>query len=239
MITVEQILTASEESAVDWSQFGPSVLATVIGFCLAIVFQQFVYELLKNKILNNIKAKNIVIDIKKELERIAEVLHSLNNGIIYVDPIKIPVWEGILNTNEFELLLRFKKAKFLKRVTDDKDLIKKYGKENLKNLNFNLYDIIFSVYGIVQEYNKWWYIYSENYAEALASNGDKDKLEPIKDCINKIRDIMLKPTLDNKKELGESIVILVNLIECIVEDKEHKNKNLNFELDCLFDANRI
>ena len=50
---------------------------------------------------------------------------------------------------------------------------------------------------------------------------------------------MLKPTLDNKKELGESIVILVNLIECIVEDKEHKNKNLNFELDCLFDANRI
>lgn len=125
MITVEQILTASEESAVDWSQFGPSVLATVIGFCLAIVFQQFVYELLKNKILNNIKAKNIVIDIKKELERIAEVLNSLNNGIIYVDPIKIPVWEGILNTNEFELLLRFKKAKFLKRVTDDNDLIKK------------------------------------------------------------------------------------------------------------------
>ena len=41
--------------------------------------------------------------------------------------------------------------------------------------------IIFSVYGIVQEYNKWWYIYSENYAEALASNGDKDKLEPIKE----------------------------------------------------------
>ena len=139
----------------------------------------------------------------------------------------------------FRYLLRFKKAKFLKRVTDDNDLIKKYGKENLKSLNFNLYDIIFSVYGIVQEYNKWWYIYSENYAEALASNGDKDKLEPIKDCINKIRDIMLKPTLDNKKELGESIVILVNLIECIVEDKEHKNKNLNFELDCLFDANRI
>ncbi|MDE6505138.1 MAG: hypothetical protein K2L42_04630 [Clostridia bacterium] len=238
-ISFEQILTATEIKAVDWSQFVPSVLATVIGFFLAIVFQQGVYEFVKNIILNGIKANGVIIGVKKELDRIAAVLGNLNDGTIYVDPIKIPVWDGILNANEFELLRRFKKVKLCKRIRRDKNLITKYGAKELKRLNFNLYDLILSVYGVVQEYNKWWYIYSENYAEMLAFNGAKEKMQPIKQCIKEIKSILLSPSPNNMNELGESVVALSNLIECTVNHKEYKNKELKFDLNFLFKENEI
>lgn len=32
----------------DWSQFWPSIIATVVGFFLAIIFQQLIYEAIKD-----------------------------------------------------------------------------------------------------------------------------------------------------------------------------------------------
>ena len=231
-ISVNRILSAGEFMT-DWSQFVPSVLATVIGFFLALVFQQGIYEILKSKILNRIKAKALITDIKKELERILNDLTGLSLVIdkaFFVDPIKTPVWEGILNTNEVELLARFKNVKLSKRILKDENLIKKYGAEELKNLQFNLYDMIFSVYGVVQDYNKWWYIYSENYAGTKAADGKDANLTDIKQCIKNIHEVLLNRTPQKKKDIGESVFLLANLIECTVNHKEYKNKQLGFDL---------
>ena len=144
----------------DWSQFFPSVLATLVGFILAIVFQQYLYEKIKDLILNRNRVKNQIRKLKDELTK--EVLQlCLAVESLYIDPIKTPVWEGVLNTNEIQLLDDFFKAK-------EKKLTARFGKSNGKPLD--ICEKLFEVYGLISEYNKWWNLYSEQRVAGREAN---------------------------------------------------------------------
>ena len=99
----------------DWAQFWPSIIATVVGFGLAIVFQQVIYDAIKDNVTNRNKAINQIQRICEELGDIIEILSSdAKSGealdpesTSYIDPIKTPIWEAILNTNEIQNIVEY------------------------------------------------------------------------------------------------------------------------------------
>lgn len=140
----------------DWSQFVPSIIATLVGFFLALVFQQFLYEKIKEGSQNRKKAKaqidkikNELLGVVKEIEKIVEAEQKRQTTLAYIDPIKTPVWDAVLNTNELQLI---------------SDYLYKYRKKISDKTDGDLLTQIFSLYGLISEYNKWHNLYSENLA---------------------------------------------------------------------------
>ena len=140
----------------DWSQFVPSIIATLVGFFLALVFQQFLYEKIKEGSQNRKKAKaqidkikNELLGVVKEIEKIVEAEQKRQTTLAYIDPIKTPVWDAVLNTNELQLI---------------SDYLYKYRKKTSDKTDGDLLTQIFSLYGLITEYNKWHNLYSENLA---------------------------------------------------------------------------
>lgn len=93
----------------DWSQFFPSMIATFVGFVLAIL-GMLIYDNIKK----NSEKKSLRNNIKNELFKIQEVLRTIdeedkvakgnNSKVLRINPLKCYVWESAINTNKIDLL---------------------------------------------------------------------------------------------------------------------------------------
>lgn len=211
----------------DWSQFVPSIIATVIGFLLAILFQQVIYEIIKSKFLNRRRAEELIKDIKKELDKIYFELSKLDRNSAYVNPLKTPVWDGILNTNELALLERYKRAKVSKKHLKKLNKISGFRDKNEAFISaipeksrINLYDRIVTVYSVISDYNEWNRIITYEWAMA----GAADKTGLIKGSLTTVDEKLTAQNAADCAGYGErrkSIVILSRLIACTVKDKAY------------------
>lgn len=197
MLLNEEIQSGYNLKNSDWSQFVPSVLATLIGFILAIVFQQYLYEKIKDFILNRRRIKSQIRKLKDELTK--EVMNlCLDIESLYIDPIKTPVWDGVLNTNEIRLLGDYFKSK-------EKKLTSRFGQPNGKPLD--ICENLFIVYGLISEYNKWWNLYSEQCATG---------------CKEDVLSNIVKFLHDSEKTLKEATVDLIKYLAFLTGEKYEK-----------------
>lgn len=82
----------------DWSQFIPSMIATFVGFVLALLGQA-IYEHCKERS----SAKSCVSSIRDELESIYNILKDIDT----TDPnniLRTPVWDGIVDSYKINML---------------------------------------------------------------------------------------------------------------------------------------
>jgi hypothetical protein len=82
---------------IDWSQFVPAIIATFLGFGLAL-FGQWLWEKLKN----NGDLKKLKQRIKTELEQVRKTLISVSG--INIEPLKIPTWRACISTGDLKIL---------------------------------------------------------------------------------------------------------------------------------------
>lgn len=187
----------------DWGQFIPSLIATFIG-----IFGPFWVQSKIEKYRKNVDALNKVMQIKNELIRIREDLKSLNDNQRYIDPIKTPIWIGIQNSNELSLLSTLRNShnkQKKKHVANKEDAVNDW------------YYAIFSVYGQIEELNKWWNLYTSLRAEG------KD-LKKEKECIEQIQNNLS----DEKNNSGdvESIPQLIKLLDNIININATREKRI-------------
>lgn len=128
----------------DWSQFWPSIIATVVGFLLALIFQQLIYEAIKNGITNRFKAIKQIRKICDELYDIRDALKTMNYSNTYINPIRMPVWNAILNTNEIQSIADYFELKN-----------KKHKKQPNGIDSVDLYEKLFEIYAMIAEFNEW------------------------------------------------------------------------------------
>lgn len=176
---------------IDWSQFIPSVIATLIGFFLAIVFQQFIYEKVKDNIKNNKSAKSSIEKIIDELNTIISTLEEIDEKKLYIDPIKTPVWTACLNTNEIVLLSDF---------LDKKNLKKEIPLCNNKEID--ICKRLFVVYGTIDEYNKWW-----NLASEQKINENENCYDSLLKLLDNIKKKLCDETFNEDSAKGLSILL--------------------------------
>lgn len=115
----------------DWSGFIPTMIATFVGFILAIV-GTWIYDSIKEKD----ERKSLVIDLKNELWKIRADLNSIfeedqcaetaNNKILRINPLKCYIWNAALSTGKITLL--------------DKK---------------NWYSDLLKIYNIITDFNEW------------------------------------------------------------------------------------
>ncbi len=92
----------------DWSQFWPSIIATLIGFSAPFVIQGVI-----NRISDKIEAKDIATKLHNELKIISTKLNKiteergLNNNPSYLNPIATPIYKGLINSTKISLLNRY------------------------------------------------------------------------------------------------------------------------------------
>lgn len=208
-------------AASDWSQFWPSLVATLIGFVLAIVFQQIVYEKIKAVLFESNKAKKLLAEIKKELNDVCATLHrhgkeisDAENGkyaMFYVDPIKTPLFDGMLNENAFPYLTKYKKARL------SRNYLKSVNRDGLKRTRINVYNLILSVYDTIRDYNKWWNIYSESWA----SGNDSKRMKDVANAIDSMEKNLCskEPDLTDEEQCRElkcNAYVLSQIIDCVL-----------------------
>lgn len=162
----------------DWTQFWSGLISgfisglftTIIGTLIG-VFLPF-YKQSKNERDNKReRAVNCLRDILDEIADIKNQLQKINDnsGLIYFYPIKTPVWDSLINTNETQLLSLLK----------NKD--KTFDSQNFTKQ-------IFQLYNLVNEYNSWWNIYTQG---AVVGARNKDDLESIKKHIVRLKNMLL------------------------------------------------
>lgn len=185
----------------DWSQFWPSIIATIVGFFLAIIFQQLIYEAIKDNITNRRKAISQIRKICDELDAIIESLSSLDSkktldpqNKSYIDPIKTPVWDAILNTNEIQNITDYFDSK--KRVPISIDLCKE----------------LFKLYALIAEYNEWNNFRTKQMLLSNAATTENDK-DIVLEAICEVKQCILEDSKCN-------IRILLETLKCILPHKE-------------------
>ena len=85
--------------AVDWSQFWPSMIATFVGFLLALI-GQFAFE----KVKSFVDSRDLLKRLKTELKDIKTILDKYNPLEIERQPLKTLVWDEAINAGQVSLL---------------------------------------------------------------------------------------------------------------------------------------
>ena len=88
---------SSQKVGIDWSQFVPAIIATFLGFGLAL-FGQWLWE----KIKDNKDSKKIKLRIENELEQILAALNTISG--IDVEPLNNPTWKACIYSGEIKIL---------------------------------------------------------------------------------------------------------------------------------------
>ena len=101
----------NEVSNCDWSGFIPTIIATFIGFVLAIL-GAWLYDRFREKEERN----NLIIDLKNEIQKIKTDLNNIkiedqsakrdSTKILRINPLKCYVWEAAVSTGKITLLNR-------------------------------------------------------------------------------------------------------------------------------------
>lgn len=115
-------------------------------------------------------ALQCIVDIKNEL---AEVRKQLDNDNIdienkcYIDPLKTPVWDGLIYTNKLQLLTKLKQT------------MEKKGK------SVYWYKQLFEIYDYINEFNKWSNLFTEKYFDLMINNeiNNSEKIISISESI--------------------------------------------------------
>lgn len=122
-------------SNVDWFDVVFQLFITGLGFAFALWSARW---------LDNLKEKKDKIELKRllkdELSNIRTILEELNVELLDVQPLKIPLWESVINTGQISLI------------------------------DFETRELLFKVYGKIKEYNSWCYIYTNYYFEKKEKN---------------------------------------------------------------------
>lgn len=144
----------------DWSQFWPSMIATLVGallgFAFAIAAQRFI-DWWKDKD----DRKSMIAELNEEFQTIIatckkvprrEITTAEGNKAITmsykISPIKTPRWTSFLNANKIQLLS-----------------------------SQPWYVELFKLYGLVQEYNQWYELLTKAYFNCVDLLCDDDKAE--------------------------------------------------------------
>ena len=174
-------------SSVDWSQFLPSIIATLIGFFLAIVFQQWIYDVVRDKFTNRRKAVEQIHEICGELKEIEDYLikedNSKEDNRYYLNPIKTPIWDSIVNTYEIQNVAAYFDAR-------------------KKKSEINEYKEVLIVYDFIAEYNAW-----HNFRTI-----QQNDIEAIKETRDRILDGGIDPRYGKVKSIGEIIQDLTSAV---------------------------
>lgn len=109
---VIRIVCECSNSSVDWSQFWPSMIATFVGFALALL-GEFAFEKIKSLVDSTALLKRV----RQELCDVEIFLKSWKTDLIERHPLKTLVWDeainvgqvSLLNTNKRELLFKIYK----------------------------------------------------------------------------------------------------------------------------------
>ncbi len=85
----------------DWSDFGSSLLATFIGVLLALAGERL-YDCYKDWR----EGVNLIKMFQRELSTTKDIIEKVNSAtnMTWINPIKVPIWESVINTNRISLL---------------------------------------------------------------------------------------------------------------------------------------
>lgn len=196
----------------DWRQFIPSLIATIIGIFGPFWIQSMIEKWNKKK-----AALKMISQIKGELKDIVGDIKQLGDNKRYIDPIKTPIWTGIQNTNEGSLLTILRK----KAKSGNKQ---KRGQQEVANQNVTAdvsnraktdwYKAVYSTYGLIDELNKWWNLYSE---QRTAGRAPED-LQTVKNCINDLENTLCSTAEEEK----ESIQYVLHLLDDVLAENKYK-----------------
>lgn len=96
-VEVAENISSKASLVIDWSQFVPEIIATFLGFGLAL-FGQWLWEYFKDKS----SAKNLKKRITSELKKIKDDLSSITG--IHVEPFKLSIWDTCISTGDLKVL---------------------------------------------------------------------------------------------------------------------------------------
>lgn len=174
----------------NWDQFISGLVATVIGTLIGI-FGPFYLQSLHERKNKGKKAMQYLHDIQDELFGIRKQFGGIKESDIYLSPIKTPVWDSLINTNEIQLLsiLHHKGGNGSNVVSISRQL--------------------FQVYDLIKEYNLWWNMYTQGAVVGARTESD---LNSIKTFINQSKNKLL---CQDKGDVNyqESINYTLDLIE--------------------------
>lgn len=114
-----------------WDDFLISMVSTFVGFLLAILGERL-YDYYKDKKEGN----QLVEAFSKELQNILTLIEEIskNEGLTWVNPIKVPVWESTICTNTLSLLS-----------------------------SYDWYGDLLSLYDEIKDYNEWHELRTKQY----------------------------------------------------------------------------
>ena len=184
----------------NWDQFISGLVATIIGTLLGI-FGPFCIQSAHERKNKNRKAIQYLHELKVELKGLEGQFEAIKDSNIYLSPIKTPVWDSLINTNEIQLLSMLKcKKKSLKLI---------------KPINQ-----LFQIYNLIDEYNQWWNMYAQG---AIVGARSKSELNSIKKFIDRSKEKLLCTDINNE-EYEKSIKYTVSLIEEIEQLNSRKGE---------------
>jgi len=157
----------------DWRQFIPSLVATFVGIFVPFLIQRHVDK------TNRIKdALQHLCIIKKELQSIKVQIKKITSEKfegLHLAPIKTPMWDGLRNANGLILISELHNYLLKKEKRGEQQAEKIIAKKDW-------YARIFSVYSGIDEYNRWWVLYSDK----VFDQGTKDALLAIEKKLNSL-----------------------------------------------------
>jgi len=101
--TIVEIIISIKKGKVDWAQFIPSLLATAVGFLLALV-GEFVFEKIHENSKNKREVTEFLERIKSELVLLKKILSLIDSSTLEKEPLKTPVWEEAINIGYVAIL---------------------------------------------------------------------------------------------------------------------------------------
>ena len=215
----------------DWKQFIPSLIATIIG-----IFGPFWIQSRIEKSKQRKDALDKVEQLKNELEGVLTTIKELEDDEKrYIDPVKTPIWTGLQNTNESTLLSVLRKKPKAKKKsyleTTQSNSADEYNKvvlqqsnaevqqpnvaDNNVDPNDNWYKAVYALYGRIEEYNKWWNLYSTQRAagrEVKALHNEKKCIAEVKEKL--CSKMLTKEGRDEKNKDG--IPYLLELLDVVI-----------------------
>ena len=183
----------------DWSQFLAGLVATVIG-----IFGPFYLQSIIERRNKRQRAIQYLNDIKKELKSIKEQLLAVQTTDIYINPIKTPMWDSLINTNEIQLLSLL----------------------NIKRIGSNVANPtkqIFQIYDLINEYNSWWNMYSQG---AVVGSRSQKELESIKAFVDQLKFKLLCKE-KNDENYSKSILSTLDVIDSVLRQNKRGCKKWN------------
>lgn len=175
----------------DWTQFLSGLMATIIGTLIGI-FGPFCLQAKENHKHEKHRALEYLHDINQELNEVKLQFMRIKDANLYLSPIKTPLWDSLINTNEIHLLSLLK----IKKEITSKNLIKQ----------------LFQVYDLIKEYNLWWSMYAQG---AIIGERKKDDLQPIQSFFEETQKKLLCTDKKND-EYNQSINYALDIINEVI-----------------------